>query len=294
MLPCYCSDGTTGCGDPAIANATPAGPLIAIGTGRAGHSHNHTPGGLISTMTDLVMIHSRDPDFYMLMSHILATAGFRASLAEDFESVAGAEIAAIAAVLVDTADDIDAVTAFCKTLKTSDLTSHLPLLALIRARHEQSYLNLLKTGIDDVFVRPVSPERILSYLRAISLPSSDRAGASTSPRPLFRFGDLEFDEQARLVRCKTGSVQLSPIEFRLLKRLLETPGRVLSRDDLIATAWPVNHHVNARTVDVHIAKLRRAIQETTEQVIIRTIRSNGYVADITHDDQWATATFYKS
>lgn len=232
-------------------------------------------------MTELVMIHSKDPDFYMLMSHILATAGFQASLAEDFEAVAGSEVPAIIAVLVDTCDNIDAVTAFCNALKAEASTAHLPLLALIRARHEQSYLSLLKAGIDEGFVRPVSPERILSYLRAISRANPSFTAPQISLRPLIRFGDLEVDEQTRLVRCKAGSVQLSPIEFRLLKRLLEAPGRVFSRSDLIETVWPESHHVNARTVDVHIAKLRRALVETTGRAIVRTIRSNGYVVDIT-------------
>lgn len=236
-------------------------------------------------MTDLVMIHSKDPDFYMLMSHILATAGFRASLAEDFEAVMGNDVAAMVAVLVDTGDNVDVVSAFCNRLKADPATAHLPLIALILARHEQSYLSLLKAGIDEGFVRPVSPERILSYLRAISPSSPSSAVSQVSHRPLVRFGDLEIDEQTRLVRCEAGSAQFSPIEFRLLKRLLEAPGRVLSRDDLIATAWPANHHVNARTVDVHIAKLRRALEEATGRAIIRTIRSNGYVADIANDDR---------
>lgn len=235
-------------------------------------------------MTDLVMIHSKDPDFYMLMSHILATAGFRASLAEDFEAIAGSDVPAMIAVLVDTCDNIDAVTAFCNALKAEVSTANLPLLALIRARHEQSYLSLLKAGIDEGFVRPVSPERILSYLRAISQVNLSLSAPQITTRSLIRFGDLEVDEQTRLVRCKAGSVQLSPIEFRLLKRLLEAPGRVFSRRDLIETVWPESHHVNARTVDVHIAKLRRALMETTGRAIIRTIRSNGYVADITYDD----------
>ena len=236
-------------------------------------------------MTDLVMIHSKDPDFYILMSHILATAGFRASLAEDFEAVVGSDVPTMIAVLVDTSDNIDGVTAFCTRLKATASTVHLPLLALIRAVDDQSYLRLLKAGIDEGFVRPVSPERILSYLRAISPSSPSSAMSPISPRPLVRFGNLEIDEQTRLVRCKTGSVQLSPIEFRLLKRLLEAPGRAFSRDDLIKAAWPADHHVNVRTVDVHIAKLRRALEETTGRAIIRTIRSNGYVADITHDNQ---------
>ncbi|MFT2214733.1 winged helix-turn-helix transcriptional regulator [Rhizobium giardinii] len=235
-------------------------------------------------MTDLVMIHSRDPDFYMLMSYIMATAGFRASLAVDFDFVASSDISVAIAVLVDTGDDIDDATTFCSDLKTSPLTAHLPILALIRAHTEQGYLALLKAGIDEGFVRPVSPERILSYLRAFSRAATNIEELRTSPSPSLPFGDLQIDERTRLVTCNEGSAQLSPIEFRLLKRLLETPGRVLSRSDLIETAWPPNHYVNARTVDVHIANLRRALDRILGRTIIRTILSNGYVVDITDSD----------
>lgn len=248
----------------------------------------------MSTMAGLVMIHTRDADFYMLLSHILAKAGFQASLVEDCETVMGADLTSIVAVLIDTCDNTNAVTSFCNGLKADPSTAHLPLLALIRARHEQSYLCLLKAGIDEGFVRPVSPERILSYLRAIRPSGSNSAMCQTSPRPVHRIGDLEVDEQTRMIRGKTASAQLSPIEFRLLLRLLEMPGRVLSRADLIATAWPVSHHVNSRTVDVHIAKLRRALEETTGSPIIRTIRSNGYVADLPFEDAKPLVTFHKS
>jgi len=236
-------------------------------------------------MTDLVIIYSRDPDFYMLMSHILAVAGFRVSLAEDFDAVAASDVPAVIAVLVDTSDNIDGVTRFCNALKANPATAQLPLLALIRACHEHSYLGLLKAGIDEGFVRPVSPERILSYLRALSGTAKGATLPSNPAPPVLRFGDFELDEQTRLVRCKSGCAQLSPIEFRLLKRLLEAPGRVLSRADLIETAWPSTHHVNARTVDAHIANLRRTLAQATGRTIIRTIRSNGYVADVTDDNQ---------
>lgn len=283
MPPCCCSDGTTGCDNIADGCGTAAGRFI-LNDEPAGSQNSHLEF-LISAMTDLVMIHTKDPDFYVLMSHILATAGFRASLVEDFDAVASSDLPAVAAVLVDSGNNVDAVTAFCSALKANPSTAHLPLLALVRASDEQSYLSLLKAGIDEGFVRPVSPERILSYLRAISPLDTSSAVSPVSSRPLLRFGDIEVDEQTRLVRSKAGSAQLSPIEFRLLKRLLDTPGRVLSRGDLIEAAWPANHHVNARTVDVHIAKLRRALEETTGRTIIRTIRSTGYVADITHDDR---------
>lgn len=99
-------------------------------------------------MTDVVMIHSSDPDFYMLMSHILATSGLKTLPADDLAAILSAPLAETAAILVDTSDNIEQLARFCREVKAHGLTAHLPIAALIRARHEQSYLCLLKAGID--------------------------------------------------------------------------------------------------------------------------------------------------
>ena len=229
-------------------------------------------------MADLVMIHSRDPDFYMLMSHILAASGFRTLPADELAAVLTAPLPEIAAILVDTSDNIDQFTRFCAEVKAHGLTAHLPVAALIRARHEESYLHLLKAGIDEGFVRPVSPERILAYLHGLA-GTIGRSVQQGSPAQAERyFGDIEIDLQTRVVRSEQGSVHLSPIAFRLLRRLLKTPGHVVSRAELIEAAWPGNSHVSSRTVDVHIANLRRDMAATTGRTSIRTVRSSGYVA----------------
>lgn len=231
-------------------------------------------------MADLVLIHSRDPDFYMLMSHILATSGFKTLPADDQAAILNAPLPEIAAILLDTSDNIEQLARFCRDVKAHRLTAHLPIAALIRARHEQSYLFLLKAGIDEGFVRPVSPERILAYLHGLAgtIPKSDEPGFET--RAARHFGDIEIDVQTRVLRSEQGSVHLSPIAFRLLRRLLQTPGHVVSRAQLIEAAWPANSHVSARTVDVHIANLRRDMAATTGHTSIRTVRSSGYVAVI--------------
>lgn len=94
------------------------------------------------------------------------------------------------------------------------------------------------------------------------------------------FGDIEIDVQTRVVRSDRGRVHLSPIAFRLLRRLLQTPGHVVSRAQLIEAAWPANSHVSTRTVDVHIANLRRDMAATSGSTSIQTVRSSGYVAVI--------------
>jgi two-component system phosphate regulon response regulator PhoB len=228
-------------------------------------------------MTDLVIIHSNDPDLYLLMSHILATSGYPTALVETASGLSRPEISNALATIVDCSADPSGVLPFCRAYKISSAIAHVPLLALIQARQESRLLQLLKAGIDDVFVRPVSPEHIIAYLNGLSAKRHGHSRARS--QPLLRFGDLEIDESSRIIKSGTGSVQLSPIEFRLLKRLIEEPGRVRDRNDLIEAAWPSNFHVEERTVDVHIAKLRRRLEQAVGKKMIRTIRSSGFVID---------------
>jgi two-component system phosphate regulon response regulator PhoB len=228
-------------------------------------------------MANLVMIYSKDPDFYMLMSHILATSGFDSLPVDGLEAVLAAPLPTIVAILVDTSDGIDRPTRFCAETKANSLTRHLPIAALIPARHEHSYLQLLKAGIDEGFTRPISPERVLNYLHGLARTRRKPDLPATLTEDIRQFGDLHIDPQTRLVRSEHGSTHLSPIKFSLLRRLLKTPGHVVSRAELIEAAWPDRGHVSARTVDVHIANLRRDIATTIGHTSIRTVRSSGYV-----------------
>ncbi|TPP04592.1 winged helix-turn-helix transcriptional regulator [Rhizobium glycinendophyticum] len=227
-------------------------------------------------MSKLVTIYSQDPDFYMLMSHILGTAGFDALSANGLDAILAAPLKSVVAILVDTSDGIDRVARFCQEVKAHGLTSHLPIVALIPASHERNYLLLLKSGIDEGFMRPVSPERILFFLRTLGEPGKNPHVVASRLGDVSYFGDLEIDQQTRLLKSEHRSAHLSPIPFSLLRRLLKTPGHVVSRAELIEAAWPELTHVSARTVDVHIANLRREISAITRRATIRTVRSSGY------------------
>ena len=228
-------------------------------------------------MTNLVLIYSKDPDFYMLMSHILATSGFGTFPADGLDAVLAAPLPDIAAILVDTSDGIERLTRFCEEVKTCSRTANLPIVALIPARHEESYLLLLKAGIDEAFMRPISPERILVYLHGLSGTRRKQDPPSSLIGDVCQFGDLEIDTQTRRLSNGDRTTHLSPIKFSLFRRLLQSPGQVVSRAELIRAGWPERGHVSARTVDVHIANLRRDIATTTRHTSIRTVRSSGYV-----------------
>ncbi len=228
-------------------------------------------------MANLVLIYSKDPDFYMLMSHILATSGFETSPVDGLEAVLSAPLARAIAVLVDTSDGIERLTRFCEEAKAHSQTSKLPIVALIPARHEENYLLLLKAGINEVFMRPTSPERILIYLHELTGLSRHNDGPQSFIDDVSWFGELEIDTRTRRLKNGDQTTHLSPIKFSLFRRLLQTPGQVVSRAELIEAAWPERGHVSARTVDVHIANLRRDIATTTRHTSIRTVRSSGYV-----------------
>lgn len=228
-------------------------------------------------MTDLVIIHSRDPDFILLIGHILASAGFASTLATEGAIPSAGEAPTALAAIIDCSGDPDEAVAFCtRFARQGEAGGRTSLLALVPAQRDRHVLQLLKAGIDEVFVRPVSPEHILIHLRALR---GARGSPATGKGRAMRFGALEIDEGLRSIRAQHGSAQLSPIEFRLLKRLIEEPGLVRDRNDLIAAAWPTSLHVEDRTVDVHIGKLRRHLRRTMGQPLIRTVRSSGFVIE---------------
>lgn len=157
--------------------------------------------------------------------------------------------------------------------KTYELRS-VPIIMLTARSEESDKVKGLSLGADDYIVKPFSvPEltaRIMALLRR------------TNPLPTIQnlsYEDLEMDFSKRRVLRAGRPVHLGPTEFRLLQFLMEKPGNVLSREYLLKAVWGGSIHVEARTVDVHIRRLRRALNENGGQDIIRTVRSAGYALD---------------
>ncbi len=121
------------------------------------------------------------------------------------------------------------------------------------------------------------PERLLTYLHREIGNSSNEA----SDRFVPMFDDMKLDVSGRRVLVKGMPINLSPIEFRLLRALMGDAGRVLGRAELIAAAWPESAFVEPRTVDVHIGRLRRALRRALGRDVIRTVPKEGYAIEIT-------------
>ncbi|MBW8445355.1 MAG: hypothetical protein K0M49_06980 [Arenimonas sp.] len=142
-------------------------------------------------MTDLVVIHSRDPDFSLLMGHILAGAGYEPLIAEHAEALGASEISRTLAIIIDCTGIAQDTLAFCKAIRQASVSALPPLIAMVPAQQAQDVLQLLSSGIDQVFMRPVSPEHLLMCLRAIREGGTALTDVKTRSVPwIRRFGKV--------------------------------------------------------------------------------------------------------
>jgi two-component system, OmpR family, phosphate regulon response regulator PhoB len=166
----------------------------------------------------------------------------------------------------------------CRQLRRKAETRDLPIIMLTARGEETDRVRGLEVGADDYVAKPFSPSELVARVRAVLR----RAKPSTA-QDLLTYGGLVMDLSAHRVLRAGRSIHLGPTEFRLLRFLLERPGRVYSREQLLDAVWGRDIYVEPRTVDVHIRRLRKAINAPGESDLIRTVRSAGYALDETTD-----------
>lgn len=225
-----------------------------------------------------IIIASTDADYYLLLSHILSEAGFAVSLASSVAEVIqlSQEINPTAILLDCRPGDPLAIKA-CIELKDEAATFGIRRVALIAPGAEQQYLDLMKAGIDESFVRPITPGKLLGFLEELAgRPAGvrNRRGG----RAGLIYADIDIDLDLHRVSRNGRVIHLGPIEFRMLRHLIEHAGEICSREALIQAAWPQGRYVDRKTVNVHIGRLRRVLGESGGDVI-RTIRSAGYILE---------------
>ncbi|MEM9837960.1 MAG: phosphate regulon transcriptional regulator PhoB [Pseudomonadota bacterium] len=159
----------------------------------------------------------------------------------------------------------------CRQLRAKPDTRGLPIIMLTARAEEADRVRGLDTGADDYVVKPFSMEELVARIRAVL-----RRLRPTLVSDVVSCGDIEIDRTAHRVRRNDQEVHLGPTEFRLLDHLMQNPGRVFSREQLLNAVWGSDVFVEARTVDVHIGRLRKALAKHGEGNPIRTVRSAGY------------------
>jgi two-component system phosphate regulon response regulator PhoB len=163
----------------------------------------------------------------------------------------------------------------CRRLRQRPETRNAPIIMLTARGEESDRIRGLDTGADDYVVKPVSMSELAARVRAVM--RRLRPGLAEDE---VRCGDIVIDRVGHRVKRAGKEVHLGPTEFRLLDYLMRHPGRVLSREQLLDAVWGSDVYVEARTVDVHIGRLRKALNVPQTEDPIRTVRAAGYALDV--------------
>jgi two-component system phosphate regulon response regulator PhoB len=164
----------------------------------------------------------------------------------------------------------------CRRLRARGESRNVPIIMLTARGEESDRIRGLDTGADDYITKPFSMPEFLARSRAVM-----RRIRPGLVEDLLARGDITMDRTNHRVRRAEREVHLGPTEYRILERLMQSPGRVFSREQLLDIIWGTDVYVEARTVDVHIGRLRKALNQTGESDPIRTVRSAGYSFDET-------------
>jgi len=164
----------------------------------------------------------------------------------------------------------------CRRLRRAPDTANVPIIMLTARGEEEDRVRGLETGADDYVTKPFSPRELVARVGAVLRRVRPGLAGET-----LSYADLEMDMVGHKVRRGGETLVLGPTEFRLLKHFLEHPGWVFSRERLLDAVWGHDADIESRTVDVHIRRLRQAINVGGRKDIIRTVRSAGYALDAT-------------
>ncbi|MDO8295060.1 MAG: phosphate regulon transcriptional regulator PhoB [Caulobacter sp.] len=163
----------------------------------------------------------------------------------------------------------------CRRLRQRPESRNLPILMLTARGEESDRVRGLDTGADDYVVKPFAMSELTARIRAVM--RRIRPGLADDR---VTCGDIVMDRVSHRVKRGGVEVHLGPTEFRLLDHLMQHPGRVFSREQLLDAVWGSDVYVEARTVDVHIGRLRKALNGKADADPIRTVRSAGYSLDL--------------
>jgi two-component system phosphate regulon response regulator PhoB len=223
-----------------------------------------------------ILVVEDEPPLIEVLRYNLESEGFRVSVATDGEE----------GLLMVSEENPDLIILdwmlpklsgieVCRRLRSPTINNRIPIIMLTARGEEGDRVRGLESGADDYIVKPFSPAELIARVRAVLR----RAEPSLSEDKL-AYGGIEMDLASHKVSRNGRSVHLGPTEYRLLQVLMERPTRVFSREQLLDKAWGRDIYVEERTVDVHIRRLRRALNGSDEVDLIRTVRRGGYAIDL--------------
>ena len=161
----------------------------------------------------------------------------------------------------------------CRRIRRNESARDVPIIMLTARGEDSDRVRGLDSGADDYITKPFSPRELMARVRAVLRRSQP------SDHERLVYGDIEMDLARRRVQRGGRDLHLGPTEYRLLRHFLESPERVFSREQLLDAVWGRDVYVETRTVDVHIRRLRKTLNEGGLPDLIRTVRSAGYAID---------------
>jgi two-component system phosphate regulon response regulator PhoB len=233
------------------------------------------PDGITSMAKPLVLVVEDEAALVTMLRYNLEKQGFRVEEAADGQE-ALTRIAETQPdlVLLDWMLPVMSGLEVCRQIRRRPATRDLPVIIVTARAEDQDAVRGLNTGADDYITKPFSMDALLARIRALL-----RRSSALPAKGLLAFHDITMDLAAHRVQRKGRSIHLGPTEFRLLEYFMQHPRRVFSREELLDAVWGRDIHVEPRTVDVHIRRLRKSINASGELDIVRTVRAAGYALD---------------
>ncbi len=227
-------------------------------------------------MTPYVLVVEDEDALATLLHYNLDKEGYRVAVAGDGEeALTLASERAPDLVILDWMLPKVSGIEVCRRLRGRAETRNVPIIMLTARGEESDRIRGLDTGADDYVVKPFSMVELTARVRAVM--RRIRPGLADDR---ITVGDIVIDRVAHRVKRNGKEIHLGPTEFRLLDYLMQHPGRVFSREQLLDSVWGSDVYVEARTVDVHIGRLRKALNGSSDGDPIRTVRSAGYSLDL--------------
>jgi len=231
--------------------------------------------GISGASKPLVLVVEDEAALVTMLRYNLEKQGFRVEEAADGQE-ALTRIAEVTPdlVLLDWMLPVMSGLEVCRQIRRRPSTRDLPVIMVTARTEDQDAVRGLNTGADDYITKPFSIDALLARMRALLR----RAGAVPAKGQL-AFHDIGMDLATHRVTRNGRPIHLGPTEFRLLEFFLQHPRRVFAREELLDAVWGHDIHVEPRTVDVHIRRLRKAINGPDELDVVRTVRAAGYALD---------------
>lgn len=222
-----------------------------------------------------ILIVEDESDLRELMRYNLEAEGFKVVTAESGdEAVEAIRDGVPDLILLDWMLPGMSGIELCRRWRSREETQRTPIIMITARGEEEERVRGLATGADDYVVKPFSMPELNARIQALLRRASPLLVATT-----LKAGELELDRQSHRVRRSGRDLHLGPTEYRLLEFLMRSPGRVYSREQLLDGVWGNDVYVDERTVDVHVGRLRKAINRGREADPIRTVRGSGYAFD---------------